>query len=330
LQLPQLSFAGNAVRWPDGSDFEWCADAGGEIDGGAAFMYVTSTSASKPVRYTALNGGTIIAGAGLNRTYYGSNVVISAKNGGTFKSKGTTLNAAASDLSDSVIDVDDGKLGGPIPLGYNNRVTFSSSFGGASTVSYYGPYFPAYSENNTVAVTNASVSGMYVTLYGTNNTFVIDNGSVSTTHEVAFTSKSAPGTKIIFRGEVPVLASSWHASGVGSQVGRSDTLDGMPVLRFELPRDGFEVAPFQPSTVYNSYVYEYIPIEVNARKYKGSSKKKNPLIQFTSVKGTKPEAEVIESHLPAGALPEGAHLVWDGNTLCVTTPSNVGFAILLR
>ncbi len=322
-----LRLAGNAERWgraTDNKGYSIIAENGGRFSG-EAFFYLLSSDPAHPARLTA-DGGTLIVGS---RTYFGSNLVVTVKNGGVL----ATGDGKGNDkLVDSTVFVADGSISCPIPLGSGNSVVFTSSTGtGTNALSSYGAYFAnETSRENSVMVSNCVLTGGQVLLYGTNNTIVIDNAAVATSYQPVFTSTNAKGTKLVFRGDAPSFKCSWQTSNMGAAVGSDTSSDGLPLISFELGALPYAEAPFQPSTIRNSRVYEHLPLEVKAgSNWRGRKRDTIPLMRFHSVYGTKPEADAIESHLAADALPTGAHLLWQGDVLCVKGVPAQGTTILV-
>lgn len=335
----KIVFRDNTIRWHSGltSDWEWLAEDGGTIDG-QGFMHVGSMDDTRDVRFIAVNGGTVKPGSGLNRTCmeFGG-IIVAVTNRGTMAFGAANANpndGAPCFTCNSRFTIHDGNVTGNINLASNNVVEVTGE-GGLSTLGTIN--YPSYAFGNRIHFTGCTATiGDLTMANGRNNAVIVEDATVTNTSHWIYTwSKSGvpnenhPDANIVFRGTTPNVRVTGSASGVGAVMGWSAPLTDPITLVFEPVGEGFAAAPISVQTM--SSMYEYLPIRVDGKKYRGP-RQLMPLMTCDKGWKSRPTAEAIEANLPEGALPKDAHLKWsaDNKTLCVDMPSRLGFMIFVR
>ena len=353
----KIYFSANAVRYSSGqtSNWRWLAEDGGLIQG-AGFFYIGSANDTRDVVLTAVNDGRLLIGAGLNRTVFGSGgIVVAATNNGEVAFG--AVNYSATSMSDrtshSQFLVRNGKVTGNLNLGNENVFDVTGDENGESTLGTI-TYGPSSESNRISSVGGRLVVSDLLTINGTGNEVLLKDGVAINSSFLNFkgadnrlildnailTNKAnfcgfdeitnAPGCAVVFCGETPHLYVAHDNRGVCAELG-SDTEQTDPVeLVFEPTGSGFAKAPLDV-TFKDAMMRPYLPLRViKSKDYRRMSRYNMPLIAGSRWRGEKPTAEEIESHLPAGALPADAHLVWVEDTLCVDMPPANGFILMVR
>ena len=348
----KITFTGNGVRWATNlsSDWRWLAEDGGIIKG-EAFFYIGSANDTRDVVLTAVNGGSLQIGGGNNRTYFRpGGIVVAATNNGE-----VAFGAAAAGTEDrtshSRFLVKNGKVTGNLNLGEENVFDVMGDESGESklgTITY-----GASSASNRISVVGgrigvdnllnfngtgnevllkdvAGANGGFPGFAGRDNQLILDNAVL--TNKANFCAfddiVNAPGCALVFRGETPRLYVEHDQSGVCAELGSTAAQTDPVSLIFEPKGNGFERAPLDV-TFKAARMRPYLSLRVKTKGYHRMSRYDLPLIAANNWK-EKPTAEEIESHLPVGALPKDAHLLWQGNTLCVNMPPAGGLMLLIR
>lgn len=349
-----ITFGGNATRWESGltSDWLWLAENGATITG-EGFMYVGSAADTRDVRFVALNGGTITCGAGFTRTVWHPNgVVVAATNAGT-----VAFGAAGGYTCNSRFTVQDANLTGNICLASNNVIRVTGDGEGLSNLGSVN--YATYAKGNRVSISGGrAMAAQLAGLFGEDNEVLVEDGAtVVSAVSPTFASGSSncvlvidnavvtntanlvnykdqvgvPGCGLVFRGAAPQFIVTGDQGNLSGWFGTKTAVDDPAALTFVASGDGFPVAPLRLTK--DGYIAgEYLAIRVQKKHYKRQGQYLMPLIASDTTwrSGGKPAAEAIESHLPSDALPEGAHLEWSGNTLCVRMPSAGSLVILVK
>lgn len=353
----KIYFSANPVRWARNvtSNWRWLAEDGGLIQG-AAFFYIGSANDTRDVVLTAVNDGKLVVGGGNNRTYFcPGGIVVATTNNGEVAFGAANYSAASMDnrTSHSQFLVKNGKVTGNLNLGNGNVFDVTGDENGESTLGTI-TYGPSSESNRISSVGGRLVVSDLLTINGTGNEVLLKDGVAINSSFLNFkgadnrlildnavlTNKAnfcgfdeitnAPGCAVVFCGETPHLYVAHDNRGVCAELG-SDTEQTDPVtLVFEPKGNGFAKAPLDV-TYKDALMRPYLPLRVdNTKGYRRMSRYNMPLIAGSRWRGEKPTAEEIESHLPAGALPADAHLVWVDDTLCVSMPPANGFILMVR
>lgn len=353
----KIYFSANAVRYSSGqtSNWRWLAEDGGLIQG-AAFFYIGSANDTRDVVLTAVNDGKLVVGGGNNRTYFcPGGIVVATTNNGEVAFGAANYSAASMDnrTSHSQFLVKNGKVTGNLNLGNENVFDVTGDENGESTLGTI-TYGPSSESNRISSVGGRLVVSDLLTINGTGNEVLLKDGVAINSSFLNFkgadnrlildnailTNKAnfcgfdeitnAPGCAVVFCGETPLVYVAHDNRGVCAELG-SDTEQTDPLeLVFEPTGSGFAKAPLDV-TFQDAVMRPYLPLRViKSKDYRRMSRYNMPLIAGKRWRGEKPTAEEIESHLPAGALPADAHLVWEGNTLCVNMPPAKGFILMVR
>ena len=351
----KITFKANANRWEKNltSNWRWLAEDGGVIQG-EAFFYIGSANDTRDVILTAVNGGKLVIGAGNNRTVFcPGGIVVAATNNGEVAFGAVNVGCGMENrTSHSQFLVKNGKVTGNLCLGNENVFDVTGDESGESkfdTISYN----PSSTSNriafvggrvtvadllnfkgtgNEVLLKDAvAVHGGYPAFAGRDNRLILDNAVL--TNKVNFTGldelANAPGCAFVFRGETPLAYVAHDNRGVCAELGSDTEQTDSAELVFEPTGSGFVRAPLDV-TFRAAVMRPYLPLRVdNTKGYRRMSRYNMPLIAGSGWR-EKPTAEEIESHLPAGALPADAHLVWEGDTLCVNMPPAKGFILMVR
>ena len=212
-----------------------------------------------------------------------------------------------------------------------NRATGGTFIG---QLAYSGGYrfdFDFNGTGNEVLLKDvAGANGGFPGFAGRDNQLILDNAVLTNNaHFCGFDDiVNAPGCALVFRGETPRLVVAKDTSGVCAELGSTAAQTDPVSLVFEPKGNGFDRAPLDV-TFKAARMRPYLSLRVTAKGYHRMSRYDLPLIAANNWK-EKPTAEEIESHLPAGALPKDAHLLWQGNTLCVNMPPAGGLMLLIR